>query len=193
MEIYERLQQSLRDVDWRSARRCRRGRQFRYTVQSAVCRGGPRIVGLLACGYHSADGAEQAVRRRIPRSSLGRRTLGQHSSYAAEQAVCAGVPRILGGAFPIDGNCPGEFRKIGSGVTQAEAGMFSGENGLEDGKIGGCHAIAPTRLAGMSAQYAAKGSGGDVGRLEMAGLRALGCGLGADGAAVSVGGFRLSG
>jgi hypothetical protein len=78
LEICERPKQSLRGVDWRSARRCRRGRQFCYCAQYAVCRSGPRIVGLLARGYHSAYGAEQAVRRRVPRS---RRALGQHSSY----------------------------------------------------------------------------------------------------------------
>jgi hypothetical protein len=43
-------------------------------------------------------------------------------------------------------------RKIGCGVTHAEAGMFSPENGSGGRKIGGCHAIAPARLAGMSDQ-----------------------------------------
>lgn len=32
---------------------------------------------------------------------------------------------LFGGAGPADGNCPEEFRKIGGGVTQAEAGIFS--------------------------------------------------------------------
>jgi hypothetical protein len=56
------------------------------------------------------------------------------------------------GAGTGNGYCPNELGKIGSGVTHFDAGMFSGENGLEDGKIGGCQATAVRRLAGMSAQ-----------------------------------------
>jgi hypothetical protein len=62
------------------------------------------------------------------------------------------VGKTSAGAGAVDENCPSELGKIGGGVTQGEAGMFWGEDGSGDRKIGGCQAIAPARLAGMSAQ-----------------------------------------
>jgi hypothetical protein len=56
------------------------------------------------------------------------------------------VVELLGGKV---GESP---RKIGSGVSHFEAGIFSGANGSGGRKIGGCHAIAPAWLAGMSDQ-----------------------------------------
>jgi hypothetical protein len=56
------------------------------------------------------------------------------------------VIELLGGKV---GESP---RKIGSGVSHFEAGIFSGANGSGGRKIGGCHAMAPARLAGMSDQ-----------------------------------------
>lgn len=68
---------------------------------------------------------------------------------------------------------------------------------MGDRKTGGCHAIAPARLAGMSDQNAANGSGGGSDRLERLGVVALDCGFGAGGALVGatsgVGAFELLG
>jgi hypothetical protein len=64
----------------------------------------------------------------------------------------AALGGLAGGAGLTEGNGGGEFRKIGGGVTQAEAGIFSWENGFGGRKTGACHAIAPARLAGMSDQ-----------------------------------------
>jgi hypothetical protein len=36
-----------------------------------------------------------------------------------------GIDGAPGGAAGGDGDCPGEFRKIGGGVSDFEAGMFS--------------------------------------------------------------------
>src|ERR1700686_13228 len=53
----------------------------------------------------------------------------------------------------------------GGGAGGGGAGAVNGNAPDESGKIGGCQASAPTRLAGMSDQYAARGSGGGAGRL----------------------------
>ena len=63
-----------------------------------------------------------------------------------------GIDGRLGNAIGGDRARPGELRKIGGGVSHFEAGIFSWENGFGGRKIGGCQAMAPARLAGMSGQ-----------------------------------------
>jgi hypothetical protein len=60
----------------------------------------------------------------------------------------------LASAFAADGNCPNGSGKNGGDGTQADAGMFCGEDGSGDRKIGGCQANAPARLAGICDQKA---------------------------------------
>jgi hypothetical protein len=133
--------QALPGNDGRDIARCRRGQHSCYATEQAVRGGVARLRG-----QHFRYAAEQAVRSGV------RRFRRQHFWDAAEQAFGAVSDGMLVGAGAVHGNCRSKFGKSGGGVTQGDAGMFWRESGLDEGKNGGCQAIAPARLAGMSAQ-----------------------------------------
>jgi hypothetical protein len=59
-----------------------------------------------------------------------------------------------GGTFAAGGNCPNGLGEDGGDGPQGDAGMFCGEDGSGDRKIGGAQANAVARLAGICDQKA---------------------------------------
>jgi hypothetical protein len=103
----------------------------------------------VAVGLMSAEAAMPSSRPSAAGSGAGAASI---LAMPPSKPFAAASDGMLVGAGVVHGNCRSKFGKSGGGVTQGDAGMFWRESGLEDGKNGGCQAIAPARLAGMSAQ-----------------------------------------